>query len=542
MMRPKTATALAMAGVLLSVPAARAEDPLRPALGGHETVAAQMRAEARDNRRDDLARRALDLARRVANDNGERFDAAAERRRLRGMNADELRARMDELRESRFTASPTLQAIAACESGGNPATDTGNGFYGKYQFTLETWQAVGGTRQPRPRLRGRAGPPRDDALRARRRVALAGLRPLACGASMDAAALRAEFPVLERLAFLNAGTDGPVPAAAVRAARGALESELTAGRYSPHFDARFALQAELRELYASVVGCAVEDLSLQTSTSEGLGTVLAGLDLGPERRDRHLRQRAPRADRAAAGRPRAGRDDQGRAAARRRRRRRPRAPRSSPARTSRGSPASSRPRRWPTSTCRSCSTARRASARCRSTSTRSAAPPTRPPARSGCAGPTAPACSTSPPVSASACAPSPPASSTSRTATRASTRPCTPTPAATTPPRCRARPRPSRSPPPACSTAPGSTPSTPAPPASPPQLADALAERGRTVAPRGATTLVTWEDADPAATRQRLADAGVIVRDLPGTPYLRASVGAWNDESDLERLVSAAVP
>jgi selenocysteine lyase/cysteine desulfurase len=30
----------------------------------------------------------------------------------------------------------------------------------------------------------------------------------------------------------------------------------------------------------------------------------------------------------------------------------------------------------------------------------------------------------------------------------------------------------------------------------------------------------------------------VIVRDLPGRPYLRASVGAWNDESDLDRLLS----
>jgi hypothetical protein len=148
MMRPKTATALAMAGVLLSVPAARAEDPLRPALGGHETVAAQMRSEARDNRRDDLASRAFDLARRVADDNGERFDGAAERRRLRGLSPDELLARMDQLRESRLTASLTLQAIAACESGGNPATDTGNGFYGKYQFTLETWQAVGGNGNP----------------------------------------------------------------------------------------------------------------------------------------------------------------------------------------------------------------------------------------------------------------------------------------------------------------------------------------------------------------------------------------------------------
>ena len=27
---------------------------------------------------------------------------------------------------------------------------------------------------------------------------------------MDAAALRSEFPVLQRLAYLNAGTDGPV--------------------------------------------------------------------------------------------------------------------------------------------------------------------------------------------------------------------------------------------------------------------------------------------------------------------------------------------
>ena len=27
-----------------------------------------------------------------------------------------------------------------------------------------------------------------------------------------------------------------------------------------------------------------------------------------------------------------------------------------------------------------------------------------------------------------------------------------------------------------------------------------------------------------------------MVRNLPGTPYLRASVGAWNDEDDLDRL------
>ena len=36
---------------------------------------------------------------------------------------------------------------------------------------------------------------------------------------MDAQALRAQFPVLERVAYLNSGTDGPLPAAAVAAAR-----------------------------------------------------------------------------------------------------------------------------------------------------------------------------------------------------------------------------------------------------------------------------------------------------------------------------------
>jgi LysM repeat protein len=35
-------------------------------------------------------------------------------------------------------------AIAACESGGNWSTDTGNGFYGGLQFSEGTWLAYGG--------------------------------------------------------------------------------------------------------------------------------------------------------------------------------------------------------------------------------------------------------------------------------------------------------------------------------------------------------------------------------------------------------------
>ncbi len=39
-------------------------------------------------------------------------------------------------------------AIARCESGGNWAINTGNGYYGGLQFTLGSWQAVGGIGYP----------------------------------------------------------------------------------------------------------------------------------------------------------------------------------------------------------------------------------------------------------------------------------------------------------------------------------------------------------------------------------------------------------
>lgn len=44
---------------------------------------------------------------------------------------------------------PHLQAIAQCESGGDPTAIGGGGLYrGKYQFSVETWQAVGGKGDP----------------------------------------------------------------------------------------------------------------------------------------------------------------------------------------------------------------------------------------------------------------------------------------------------------------------------------------------------------------------------------------------------------
>jgi hypothetical protein len=47
------------------------------------------------------------------------------------------------------SASPQLQGIAACESGGDPHSIGGGGaFRGKYQFTYGTWASVGGSGDP----------------------------------------------------------------------------------------------------------------------------------------------------------------------------------------------------------------------------------------------------------------------------------------------------------------------------------------------------------------------------------------------------------
>ncbi len=71
-------------------------------------------------------------------------------------------------------------------------------------------------------------------------------------------------------------------------------------------------------------------------------------------------------------------------------------------------------------------------------------------------------------------------------------------------------------------------------------FAAALADRGLTVAPRGRSTLVSWETADPEAEAKRLGEEGFVIRHLPGTPYVRASVGAWSTEEELQRLATSA--
>ena len=70
-------------------------------------------------------------------------------------------------------------AVAQCESSGNWATNTGNGFYGGLQFTESTWSAYGGSGNP-------AAASKAEQIRVAENV-LAGQGPAAwpvCGTSL----------------------------------------------------------------------------------------------------------------------------------------------------------------------------------------------------------------------------------------------------------------------------------------------------------------------------------------------------------------------
>jgi L-cysteine/cystine lyase len=68
-------------------------------------------------------------------------------------------------------------------------------------------------------------------------------------------------------------------------------------------------------------------------------------------------------------------------------------------------------------------------------------------------------------------------------------------------------------------------------------LADRLAERGLSVRPRGRSTLVSWAAEDVDAEVARLGAERVVVRSIPASGLIRASVGAWTSEEELDRLV-----
>ena len=81
-----------------------------------------------------------------------------------------------------------------------------------------------------------------------------------------------------------------------------------------------------------------------------------------------------------------------------------------------------------------------------------------------------------------------------------------------------------------------------------PELAEAATARCREligekvefVTEPGQGTLVSFRPAeDPAELTARLAEQGVVIRDLPGTGLARVSCGYWTSEDDLQRLAKS---
>jgi L-cysteine/cystine lyase len=94
---------------------------------------------------------------------------------------------------------------------------------------------------------------------------------------------RAQFPVLERYAYLNAGSNGPLPRAAVDAARARLERDLTDGRSGKaYIEEMVELRERVRGGLAGVLDTSGELVALTESTTRGCQIAIAGLGLGPE--------------------------------------------------------------------------------------------------------------------------------------------------------------------------------------------------------------------------------------------------------------------
>ena len=94
---------------------------------------------------------------------------------------------------------------------------------------------------------------------------------------------RAQFPVFERRAYLNAGSSGPLPQAAVDAVRARLDRDLAEGRSGKaYIEEIFELRERVRCGIAAVLATSPELVALVESTTRGCQVVVAGLGLGAD--------------------------------------------------------------------------------------------------------------------------------------------------------------------------------------------------------------------------------------------------------------------
>jgi L-cysteine/cystine lyase len=94
---------------------------------------------------------------------------------------------------------------------------------------------------------------------------------------------RARFPVFDRFAYLQAGSVGPLSRATLDAMTADEERTLAEGRGSiDRFERLLALRDELRAALGALVGASAEQVAITASTTDGCNIAVAGLDLGPD--------------------------------------------------------------------------------------------------------------------------------------------------------------------------------------------------------------------------------------------------------------------
>jgi L-cysteine/cystine lyase len=89
---------------------------------------------------------------------------------------------------------------------------------------------------------------------------------------------RAQFPVLERFAYLQAGSVAPLARSTIQAMRLSEEEGLRRSR-QPRAVQRISRREELRAQIAALVGVLPDRVALTASTTDGCNIVLSGLDL-----------------------------------------------------------------------------------------------------------------------------------------------------------------------------------------------------------------------------------------------------------------------
>jgi L-cysteine/cystine lyase len=95
--------------------------------------------------------------------------------------------------------------------------------------------------------------------------------------------IRASFPVLDRFAYLNAGTNGPLGRPTVEAIVAEQLVDTAQGRGGePYFSRALEMRGVLREKLASLLAVEPSQVALTRSTTDGCNIVLAGIDPGPD--------------------------------------------------------------------------------------------------------------------------------------------------------------------------------------------------------------------------------------------------------------------